>query len=188
MPNAPGGGGSPPKKKPSEKTIFIDAERQQESGGDYLVVNAGSGALGAWQVMPSNLPGWLKESGQKPMSSYAYLHCASCQNKLAWVILGGAYDKYGARGAAAWWYCGKPTPDATYGNPPVYQYVNDVIALMKKGGFTVNTGGQGSGPGSYTLPPPNEGDWSAAIRAAAKSHRNAGNGLAQYASALSKLR
>lgn len=187
MPPEPGpgstGGG-----KLTEKQKFILAERTQESGGDYTVVNANSGALGAYQVMPANLPGWLHESHQKPMSAYHYLHDRHAQDHLAWVVLGGAYDKYGPRGAAAWWYCGQPTPDATYGDPPVYQYVNDVISLMGKGDFPSSSGPGPGQPGYYTLPPPNEGDWSGSVRAAAQSHRNAAAGLARYAEALAKIR
>lgn len=188
-----GGGGGPnlptnPPAKPTEKQAFLYAERTQESGGDYEVVNANSGALGAWQVMPSNLPGWLKASGQKSMTAYAYLHDPDAQNTLAWSILGGYYDKYGVRGAAAMWYSGQPDPTKTYGDPPVYQYVDDVVAIMNKGGFPVDTGSEGSGPGAYTLPPPNEGDWSAQVRQGAASHINAAHSLDGYASALAKIR
>src|SRR5487761_468880 len=125
----------------SVKGRFIAAERQQESSGDYQVVNPGSGALGAYQVLPSNLPQWLPESGQQDMSPDAYLACDPCQDAVAWTILGGYFDQYGAAGAAAMWYSGQPDPHATYGNPPVYQYVNDVLRLM--GDPTLNTGGGG---------------------------------------------
>jgi Transglycosylase SLT domain len=182
-----GEGGAPAAPKPSERTVFLDAERQQESGGNYLVVNANSGALGAWQVMPSNLPGWLRESGQKAMSAYAYLHDPAAQNKLASVILGGAYDKYGPEGAASWWYSGQTDWHATYGDPPVYQYVADVMALMKKGGFTVNTTAPPAGPGSYTLPPPNQDDWSVHVASVATAHVNAAAGLTRYAAAIKAL-
>jgi hypothetical protein len=182
----PGGGGAP--KPLPERTLFLDAERTQESGGNYQVVNANSGALGAWQVMPENLPGWLREAGIAPMSPYTYLHDPGAQNRLASVILGGAYDKYGPRGAAAWWYSGQTNWHATYGDPPVYQYVDDVIALMGKGGGTVNLGPPPPGPGSYTLPPPNEGDWSSQVTAAALSHTQAAATLTTYTSALTKLK
>jgi hypothetical protein len=184
----PVGPNPPPPKGLSEKRIFLDAERTQESGGDYEVVNANSGALGAWQVMPANLPGWLHASHLPQMSAYAYLHDVAAQNHLSWVILGGYYDKYGPRGAAAMWYSGQPDPNKTYGDPPVYQYVTDVIELMGKGNFPVNTGSEGSGPGAFTLPPPNEADWSGQVAAAAASHVNMAAGLAAYSKALAKLR
>lgn len=171
----------------TEKEIFLQAERQQESSGNYTIVNPNSGALGAWQVMPSNLSGWLTDSGQAQMSDYDYLHDVNAQNQLAWVILGGYYDKYGVRGAAAMWYSGQPDPTKTYGDPPVYQYVDDVVALMKKKGFTVNYGTAPGGP-DFNLPPPHEGDWSGQVYAAAKAHQDSAGQLANYAHAFSTLR
>lgn len=159
-------------KPANEKQIFLAAEREQESGGNYQIVNPGSGALGAWQVMPANLPGWLAASGQRNMTPYQYLHDPAAQNRLALVILGGAYDRYGPAGAAAWWYSGQPDPSARYGDPPVYVYVNDVLALMRKGGFPINTG-TAPGGSAFNLPPPNQGDWSSHVRAAAKAHQDA---------------
>jgi hypothetical protein len=188
MPNEPPHPPNPPKKKLTRKMAFILAERTQESGGNYLVVNANSGALGAWQVMPSNLPGWLRASNLPSMTPYQYLHNPKAQNHLAWVILGGYYNRYGARGAAAMWYSGQSDPNKTYGDPPVYVYVNDVIALMKRRGFPIDTGSQGSGPGAYTLPPPHEGDWSTHVASTASSHRNMAAGLTRYSAALHKIR
>lgn len=188
MVHVPAPGQNPPTKHISRKWAFILAERTQESGGNYLVTNPNTGALGAWQVMPENLPGWLSASGISPMSDYDYLHNDKAQNRLAWVILGGYYDKYGPAAAAAVWYCGKPTPDATYGDPPVYQYVADVLALMRKGGFPVSNTPETGEPGWYTLPPPNEGDWSAQIKAAATAHINAADKLNRYARSLDRLR
>lgn len=178
----------PKKKKLTEKQIFILAERTQESGGNYLAVNGSSGALGAYQVMPANLPGWLRASGQRPMSAYQYLHSRAAQDRLAWVILGGYYDRYGPRGAASMWYSGQPNWRATYGNPPVYVYVNDVIALMARGGFPVSNAPGPSSGGGVGAPPKNEGDWSHQVAAAAAAHTNAAAGLAAYASALNRIR
>lgn len=171
----------------TEKEVFLQAERQQESGGNYQIVNPNSGALGAWQVMPSNLPGWLSQSGLPSMTNYAYLHDVNAQNQLAWVILGGYYDQYGVRGAAAMWYSGQSDPNKTYGDPPVYQYVDDVVALMKKKGFTVNYG-TAPGGSAFNLPPANEDDWSGRVYAAAAAHENAAGQLANYAHAMASLR
>lgn len=141
-----GGGGAGPPSGWNTKRRFLAAERTQESGGDYLIVNSSSGALGAYQVMPANLPGWLAQSGQPDMSADAYLHCDSCQDRLAWVILGGYYDRYGPAGAAAMWYSGQPDPHATFGSPPVYQYVDDVLALMHDPGLKPGPGSGGPLP------------------------------------------
>ena len=151
-PGGGGGGGTSPPKKISELQRFLWAEGQQESGGNYDAVNAGSGALGRWQVMPANLPSWLKESGLPNMTPDAYLKDHKAQNRLATVILGGDFKKYGAAGAAAVWYSGRDDPKATYGDPPVYVYVNDVLKLM--GSNTVGTIGTtgSSSPMPYGTP------------------------------------
>jgi hypothetical protein len=155
----------------AEKTRFIEAERTQESDGDYQVVNPSSGALGAYQVLPSNLPGWLPESGLPQMSPYDYLHNPSAQDQLAWHILGGYYDRYGAPGAAAMWYSGQPNPNENYGDPPVWQYVDDVLALMSNSSFPVNYGTAPGGP-AFNLPAPAETDWSGTVNAAAMAAHN----------------
>ena len=181
-------GGSGPKTPNSEKTRFLAAEREQESGGNYLVVNPNSGALGAWQVMPSNLPGWLKASHLPPMSGYQYLHDPAAQNKLAYTILGGAFDRYGPAGAAAWWYSGRPDPTATYGDPPVYVYVADVLHLMGTKLPPVNTSTLPSSPYAYTLPPPNEDDWSVIVASAARAHNKTAANVNRYAKAIAAMR
>lgn len=158
----------PKRKKASEKAIFIWAEGQQESGGYYGAVNSSSGALGRWQVMPDNLPGWLARSGLPDMTPAQYLANHKAQDRLAWVILGGDYDRYGPRGAASVWYSGQPDWHATYGNPPVYQYVADVIAIMKEAGGRIppdqGIGSRQAGNpvnGNIGVPPkPGKEDWS----------------------------
>jgi hypothetical protein len=132
---------------------FLWAERQQESGGNYKSVNSGSGALGAYQVMPSNLPGWEKQAGVKSENATEFLNDPSEQDAVATKILGGYYNKYGDAGAAAMWYSGQPDPRKTYGNPPVYKYVADVLALEKQApgsGLPSTTAGTVSGSMSGT--------------------------------------
>jgi len=144
----------------SEKIIFIEAIGYQESGGHYGVVNSSSGALGKYQVMPANLNPWLRECHLGTSTAYHYLHTPALQDELAKCKLGGDYDTYGVRGAASVWYSGQPNWRATYGNPPVYQYVNDVIAIMRK-----ISGGklQLPAPVEPTLPPVKEANWSGSV-------------------------
>ena len=179
--------GAPAPPSQDDKHRFLAAERQQESGGNYQIVNPGSGALGAYQVMPANLPGWLAQSGLPPMTAYAYLHDLAAQDRLAWVILGGYYDQYGPAGAAAMWYSGQPDPNATFGDPPVYVYVRDVLALMSQNLPAPN---YGTAPGGtdFTLPPPNTSDWSPTIRGTGTLLRETGITLAAAAATVSKLR
>jgi Transglycosylase SLT domain len=191
-PGGPGGAPPPSGKKPakqSPRACFLWAEGQQESGGNYDAVNPGSGALGRWQVMPSNLPGWLAASGLPQMTDTEYLHNPNAQDQLAWTILGGDYDKYGPRGAAAVWYSGQPDYNATYGDPPVYQYVNDVIQLMAAcpntaGGKTsLPTGGYAT-PQTVGVPPvpkPGPEDWSSHIIGSTLHFKSAANDFASRA-------
>jgi hypothetical protein len=109
---------------------FLGAIRKQESGGDYSIVNSSSGALGAYQVMPANVASWTKQALGYSMSPQQFLATPSAQDAVANVILGGYFNKYGAAGAAAMWYSGQPDPTKKYGDPPVYQYVDDVLANM----------------------------------------------------------
>lgn len=165
-----------------DKRAFIWAEGEQESGGNYSAENAGSGALGRWQVMPSNLATWLPESGYPDMSPGAFLANHKAQDAVAWHILGGYYDRYGPRGAAAEWYSGQPNPNATYGDPPVYQYVDDVIALMDKyTGQSIPTSGS-STPMPWALPTVEKTDtWAGQVRGSAATLSAAGRSASTHA-------
>jgi len=130
---------------PVAEAKFLWAIRQQESGGNYKSVNSSSGALGAYQVMPSNLAAWERAAGLKSETSIQYLNDPSEQDAVAAKILGGYFSKYGDKGAAAMWYSGQPDPTKTYGNPPVYQYVADVVKLE---GTAPDSGLPGTGAGT----------------------------------------
>jgi hypothetical protein len=109
--------------------------------------------------------------------------------------LGRAYRAYGARGAAAVWYSGQPNPYATYGNPPVYVYVNSVIAIMHRwhgqspyvGGLGDTGGGGGTPAPGHNINPPKE-DYSPVILASVTHVRAAGGTLAELAIVLHRLR
>jgi hypothetical protein len=116
------------------KASFLWAIKQQESGGNYSVVNSGSGALGAYQVMPDNVPSWTREALGRSLTPQQFLADPSAQDKVAETILGGYYDKYGARGAAAMWYSGQPDPTKTYGTPSVADYVKSILDRMTTSG------------------------------------------------------
>lgn len=119
----------------SSRDAFLWAIGQQESGGVYTRVNAQSGALGKYQVMPAHLNGGNEWAGRvfgHAVTRQQFLHSPAMQEQMASKILGGYYDKYGAAGAAAAWYSGQPDPTKTFGDPPVYKYVNSVLALMKR--------------------------------------------------------
>ncbi len=126
---------------------FLYAERQQESGGNYSAVNASSGALGAYQVMPANVASWTERALGHSLTPQQFLASKSAQDAVANTILGGYYSQYGPAGAAAMWYSGQPNPNASYGSPPVSSYVASVLAIMG-GSAAANAGSTGSGGGT----------------------------------------
>lgn len=129
------------------KASFLWAIKQQESGGNYNVVNSSSGALGAYQVMPSNVADWTRQALGHSLTPQQYLASPSAQDAVANTILGGYYEKYGADGAAAMWYSGQPDPNKNFGNPPVRTYVQQVLSRMNTsppvGGSTSVNGNSG---------------------------------------------
>ena len=130
------------------------------------------------------------------MTPDQFLHSEKAQNAVAWHILGGDYDRYGPRGAASVWYSGQPDWTKTYGNPPVYQYVDSVIALMAHypgGGFTLPGAGGGPGGGPTELqfakvPAPGKDDWSTDIHTAANHMSDIANAAHNHAQTLNGLR
>lgn len=141
----------PPKKVPSKDEQLLDqflgALRQQESGGNYKVVNS-IGALGAYQILRSNLPGWSKMTFGHSISEAEFLSHPEEQDAIARHMNAPRLKKYGPAGTAALWYSGQPDPTKRYGHPPVYKYVASVLALMGKAGNV--TGGKDVNPADDT--------------------------------------
>ena len=160
----------------NNKASFLWAIKQQESGGSYSIRNPSSGALGAYQVMPENVPDWTKQALGRSLSPTQFLADPSAQEAVANTILGGYYDRYGADGAAAMWYSGQPDPNKTYGNPSVRDYVREVLDRMSSTspvGDTSQTGGgtfplpiplPGGGAGSVPVPIPNGSELAAGVQ------------------------
>lgn len=184
MPTPHGGGNNP--KLSKAKQAFLWAEGDQESGNNYSAVNASSGALGRWQVMPANVGPWTLETVGRTLTPDEFLASHAAQDDVAVGVLGGYFDSYGPRGAAAMWYSGQPDWHATYGNPPVYQYVDDVIALMAKA-----PGGAGLNLAAYEnvqLPPPDSmTSWAPKVRVSAGSLSAAADHLVKTADAIRRL-
>jgi hypothetical protein len=172
----------------SNKQRFIWAVGIQESGGSYDAINSVSGALGRWQVMPANVPGWTAKAVGHSLTSSQFYHSHYAQDRVAWVILGGDYDTYGARGAAAVWYSGQPDWHATYGNPPVYAYVDSIIAIMARGGGQpINPGGGGDGVTVGPPPSSKEYDYSHRVRKSAGNMNAAAVYFHRYARAIHRI-
>lgn len=70
-------------------------------------------ALGRYQVMPENLPDWLKQSGLPTMTPREFLNSPSAQDKVFETIFGGYMERYGSFNAATKaWFTGDPNaPD-----------------------------------------------------------------------------
>lgn len=146
---------------------FLWALRQQESGGNYKVSNS-AGALGAYQILSSNLPEWSQEALGKTVTPQEFLNNPGYQDAVAEKIAGGYFEKYGPQGAASAWYSGDPnlvnSTKPQPGGPSVSSYVSSVIGYMKQapadltlplsgstaasGGPTTDGGTSGGGDGS----------------------------------------
>lgn len=125
------GGGNP------RLAAVLRALRTQESGGNYSAVNSGSGALGAYQVMPSNLAGsggWDMEALNRNISSQQFLQSRQLQNAIARYKFGNYMRQYGVRGALSAWYSGDPNrwkdDSGVSSGPSVHDYVMHVLSLM----------------------------------------------------------
>jgi cell wall-associated NlpC family hydrolase len=133
---------------------FFAAEAQQESGGNYNSVNSGSGALGKYQIMPANIPGWSQKYMGVTWSAAQFLGDPAKQDALARAVLQDYFNQWGARGAASAWYSGNPALNLNYGSqnggPSIGSYVDSVIAIAMGKPAT----GGGSTGGTPPAPPP----------------------------------
>ena len=127
--------------------------RKIESGGNYHVVNS-IGAVGAYQVMKANIPGWTKSALGHSMTWQQFRDSPSAQDAVARKILGGYYKKYGAEGAASMWFSGQPNPNskASDGGNTVRQYVNKVIGASGGGSVSSSSKSSSSGSGGSVTP------------------------------------
>lgn len=119
---------------------LMRAIRGQESGGQrnpYGAVNPHSGAMGAYQVMPSNITGrhsgWDWDALGRDVSRQEFMSNPGIQDAIARHRLGIYLQNYGMAGAAATWYGGEwgrknmysKKPQAGY--PSMYDYVMSIL-------------------------------------------------------------
>ena len=102
--------------------------RQEESSGNYQAQNS-IGALGAYQIMSSNLPEWSRQALGYSVTIGQFLSQPSIQDAIARYKLNDYYNRYGAAGAAAMWFSGQPNPNSTAsdGSTTVGKYVQNVL-------------------------------------------------------------
>jgi hypothetical protein len=135
------------------KAAFLWAIAQEESGQSYSAHNPNSGAIGKYQVMPSNVASWTRRALGYSMTPAQFAASPSAQEKVAQVVLGGDYDKYGPEGAASVWFSGQPNPNkvGNDGSTSIRQYVNNVMSLGGKySGQSAGGGGGAVGASAVT--------------------------------------
>jgi hypothetical protein len=116
---------------------FVQAIAGKESGGSYSARNPHSGAMGKYQIMPSNIEGpggWDQEILGRNITTQQFMANPGLQDQIALGKLRQYYNKYGVRGAASAWYSGDPnkwrntSPQGGY--PSIAAYVQDIIRRM----------------------------------------------------------
>jgi hypothetical protein len=83
-----------------------------ESGGDYGIVNQDSGALGRFQVMPSNIGPWTEKYLGHALTPEEFLASPEAQDKVFEGEFGGLVRQYGFADAASIWHSGRPLAKA----------------------------------------------------------------------------
>jgi hypothetical protein len=88
-------------------TNLMTAIFGQESGGNYGAVNATSGALGKYQILPSNLAQWGANAGYPNITPQQFLADPAAQDAIAQTQLQTYANQYGNVGSVAQaWYSG----------------------------------------------------------------------------------
>ena len=122
---------------------FKNAIGLKESNNNYGAVNRQSGALGKYQIMPSNIQGagrgWDYETLGYDVSTSQFLKSPQIQEQIASAKLQQYYNKYGPAGAAIAWYAGPSTANryvnsgqvsrtSEYGGyPSVFAYMQAIL-------------------------------------------------------------
>lgn len=141
--NQPNSGGSGPVAGGGDSPrlwAILRALSGQESGGNYGAVNADSGAMGRWQVMPSNIAGpggWDQEALGRNITTEKFLNSRRLQNKIVAYKFGNYLKQHGLKGALSAWYSGDPNawndkdPQGNY--PSIHEYVMQVLRRLGLG-------------------------------------------------------
>jgi hypothetical protein len=143
------GNSQPPVAGPSQDgntfASFVNAIRSKESGSNYGARNGDSGALGAYQIMPGNIPQWSQEALGQSISANQFLGSRQLQDQIAQFKLKQYYNQYGPGGAAVAWYAGPgnankyvsangkgfTTPQGAY--PSISSYALSILRAMGLG-------------------------------------------------------
>lgn len=126
---------------PFEK--FVNQIASKESNNNYGAVNRHSGAMGKYQIMPSNIQGagrgWDYEALGRDVTTAQFMKSPQIQEQIARYKLQQYYNKYGPAGASIAWYAG-PSAASKYANsgyvstrgesggyPSVSAYMNSIM-------------------------------------------------------------
>lgn len=120
-------GNSPVTQVKGSLASFINAIGQVESGGNYGAANS-IGALGKYQILASNIPGWSREALGHSISPEQFLRSPQLQETIARYKLSQYVNKYGYLGAAKAWNSGR----AGSTDPGVEAYAAKVLNLMRR--------------------------------------------------------
>ncbi|NEO33241.1 MAG: lytic transglycosylase domain-containing protein [Symploca sp. SIO3C6] len=104
-----------PSSQDSDFEALVAAIIGQESNGRYNLTNPDSDALGACQIMPSNLPSWSKKHVGREVGRDEFLRSPSLQLKICkgqlrvyWQREAGKLEELRVRRVASTWYSGRP--------------------------------------------------------------------------------
>ena len=122
---------------------FKNAIGLKESNNNYGARNSQSGAMGKYQIMPSNIKGagigWDYEALGYDVSTSQFMKSPQIQEQIANYKLQQYYNKYGPAGAAIAWYAGPGTANkyvnsgqvsrtSEYGGyPSVFAYMQAIL-------------------------------------------------------------
>lgn len=118
---------------------LMRAIKGQESGGNYGAVNRDSGAMGAYQIMPSNIfanngSDWDRQALGRDVSRAEFMSNPGIQDAIARYKLGKYMASRGMAGAAATWYGGDwgyrnmHSNRPQNGYPSMYAYIQSVLS------------------------------------------------------------
>lgn len=119
-------------KGASDFNSLVSSIGSKESSNNYGAVNRQSGAMGKYQIMPSNIigsgRGWDYEALGRDITTSQFMHSPEIQEQIARYKLQQYYNKYGPAGAAIAWYAGP-------GAASKYQNTGYVSGGKQAGGY-----------------------------------------------------
>ena len=126
---------------------LMEAVKSQESGGNSQAVNTRTGAAGAWQILPSNIPSWSQQCLGRQVTVSQFLASTPLQQNIVKCKLSEYAQTHSAKASsedelvrrvAATWYSGngdlydngrRQGPGGT--EPSIREYTQSILAKYK---------------------------------------------------------